>query len=835
MLPISRCAISATLIWATLTYTPRVFAVSATPGVFQGVITFNTSAAVPAPNFVPDSVTVDAVDSAHAYTAHAIATQGGANCPAGSQKWCYSITVESALAQSYTLRPIAYVSKTSPYIANRVPFLPFGPVNITSGATVTGVDISYQPSEIYGNITAEDLTNAPIPILSGYFSVNDNSNTYPDPFTGSAEFFPFNSVFNAAPSTPIPPPAFSYQLFMKPGDNYTYLTQSITLNESAGAAHSVVVDNYGGQVFGPGPAAGTAVNIPYDFQQIAAIYGTATAPPGFPVYNFEVDSTAPSTAGPGLGVASDYVTNNGSQTPLTLPMNYTVRIFKPADLSKTIYLAPIYTLSADGHTLLEFPAQTIPGGAITSGSTYSLNIGATSATIAGNVIFSPPYPAGNIYPGIQGETATGGLTQTNLITNPTGGSFSLPVFVDNWQYWRWGWAFDLGNPNFTANYFVSQFVNIPVNVTTPGSTVTQNFTFPTALLKVYFTAPIAPVGTTISDPQLDALSGFLNNGVFTQDPDADTAHSAGLNQNGVNVGEAHMVLRVHDNTVFQITPSAVINLGGAPATGRTTFSPFYVKPKQGDVIVAGVPGSLSLVVNTPTDGQKLTTCVIPVSGSATGAPGITITVNGNPVSTSSANDPTDPYKVAFSTTVAGGGASTITVTASAANNTPVTEILHVTATSAAVNVTSSVATASLFPPNHDMINVGLTATASTACDASPTLGVTVYSTESDTGAPSNGNFSPDAMNIAPGTLQLRAERDPQDNGRVYLIVSKGADHFGDRGFSCTAVTVPKDQSSASIAAVNAMANTAVHACMPNGMVPAGYVQVGIGPVIGPKQ
>jgi hypothetical protein len=825
-------------IYAVLTlgifiYAPRAGAVSATPGVFKGVIRFDASAAVPLANFVPDSVTIDAVDSTHVYAAHATATQGGVGCAVGSAYWCYAITVESALASSYLLRPIAYINQPSPYLSDRIPFPPYGPVGITSGATVTVPNIVYQPSEVWGSITAEDMSSAPLPILSAYLSMNDNSDTYPDPFTGSVEFFPRNSVFNAAPP---PAPPFVYQLYLKPGDNYSYLSQSISINENAGAAHTVVVQNYGNQVFGNAPPGGTLVNKPYDFQQIAAISGQASAPPGFPVYNLEVNTTATSTTGPGLGVASDYVTNNASPVPLGSPINYSARIFTPSDLSQPIYVAPIFVLSADAGTLLQYPAQKIPGGAIAPGSTYHLDIGTTSATIAGNVVFNPPYPAKNFYPGIQGVTADGGLTEGTLVTNPSGGSFTLPAFVDNWQYWRWGWNFDLGNANFLSTYFVSQFLNIPVNVTTPGSTVTQNFTFPTAFLKVYFNAPVAaPAGTTLSDPQLDGLSGYVNGGVFSQDPAVDTAHAEGLNQNGVNTGEAHMVLRVHDNTVFQVTPSAVINLGGAPGTGRTTFSPFYIKPNQGDVIVVGVPGSLSLVVNTPADGQKLSTCAIPVAGTATGAPGITITVNGNPVATTSANDPGDPYKVSFSTAVAGGGATTITVTASAANNSPVTEVLHVTATSAALSVTSSVATNSLWPPNHDMVNVGFAASASTACDAHPTIGVTVYSTESDTGQPSNSNFSPDAMNIAPGTLELRAERDPGDNGRVYLIVSKGSDHFGDSGYGCTAVTVPKDQSAASIAAVTAMANAAVAACQANGAAPAGYVQVGIGPVIGPKQ
>ena len=100
--------------------------VSATPGVIQGVVTFNAP-------FVPDVLTVDARDSANAYTAQATAAQNGPTCIAGSQNWCYSMVVESALASGYYLRPIAYAAKSSPvFISNRVPFPPTGLVSITA-------------------------------------------------------------------------------------------------------------------------------------------------------------------------------------------------------------------------------------------------------------------------------------------------------------------------------------------------------------------------------------------------------------------------------------------------------------------------------------------------------------------------------------------------------------------------------------------------------------------------------------------------------------------------------------------------------------------------------
>ncbi|HEY2015929.1 MAG TPA: hypothetical protein VGH38_20640, partial [Bryobacteraceae bacterium] len=99
----------------------------------------------------------------------------------------------------------------------------------------------------------------------------------------------------------------------------------------------------------------------------------------------------------------------------------------------------------------------------------------------------------------------------------------------------------------------------------------------------------------------------------------------------------------------------------------------------------------------------------------------------------------------------------------------------------------------------------------------------------------DGPFSPDAKNIATGTLRLRSERKGNGSGRVYLIIATGSDHSGDSSAACTAVVVPQDLSAASVASVQAAAQAAVNACKANGLAPAGFQQIGNGPVIGPKQ
>jgi hypothetical protein len=150
-------------------------------------------------------------------------------------------------------------------------------------------------------------------------------------------------------------------------------------------------------------------------------------------------------------------------------------------------------------------------------------------------------------------------------------------------------------------------------------------------------------------------------------------------------------------------------------------------------------------------------------------------------------------------------------------------------------VTSTVDTSLLRPPNHNVVDVGLTA--ASHCGAPATFQVRVFGDEDDaTPTDSNTVFSPDAAHIAVGTLRLRAERKGSGDGRVYLIVVCGTDAAGNTGFACSTVVVPHDASKSSKASVNSQAAAAQAYCEANnGAPPAGFFPIGDGPVVGPKQ
>jgi hypothetical protein len=150
----------------------------------------------------------------------------------------------------------------------------------------------------------------------------------------------------------------------------------------------------------------------------------------------------------------------------------------------------------------------------------------------------------------------------------------------------------------------------------------------------------------------------------------------------------------------------------------------------------------------------------------------------------------------------------------------------------ACSVISSVSTPSLWPPNHNLVKVGLGG--SSGCPGATS--VSVFSDEDDQADTGDGNFSPDARDIAPVSLRLRSERSGNGDGRVYLVVAKATDASGNVAASCNTVVVPKSQSKKDQDSVNAQAAAAKAYCLAHtGAPPPGYFVIGDGPVVGPKQ
>jgi hypothetical protein len=112
----------------------------------------------------------------------------------------------------------------------------------------------------------------------------------------------------------------------------------------------------------------------------------------------------------------------------------------------------------------------------------------------------------------------------------------------------------------------------------------------------------------------------------------------------------------------------------------------------------------------------------------------------------------------------------------------------------ALTVQCSVTVPVLWPPNHQLVNVGLSVQVS---DPNATVTVQVYA--NDDALPS------DAADLAPGRLRLRSQRQGSGSGRVYLIVVTATDAAGNVAVSVCTVVVPHDHSAHSLAAVEQQA------------------------------
>lgn len=182
------------------------------------------------------------------------------------------------------------------------------------------------------------------------------------------------------------------------------------------------------------------------------------------------------------------------------------------------------------------------------------------------------------------------------------------------------------------------------------------------------------------------------------------------------------------------------------------------------------------------------------------------------------------------------GTTTVTCTATdAAGNSGGCSFTVTVNDTQAPSLTCSVTTTSLWPPNHNLVNVGLAGSATDNCSPGATINVAVYSDEDDELESGDGNHSPDAKDIALGTLRLRRERNGNGDGRVYLIIVTATDAAGNVSRCYKTVTVAQSNSSASQSAVAAQAAAALAHAQQFGTPPPNYFVVGDGAIVGPKQ
>jgi hypothetical protein len=102
-------------------------------------------------------------------------------------------------------------------------------------------------------------------------------------------------------------------------------------------------------------------------------------------------------------------------------------------------------------------------------------------------------------------------------------------------------------------------------------------------------------------------------------------------------------------------------------------------------------------------------------------------------------------------------------------------------------------TAVLWPPNHQMVPITLTAETSDNVGVVSTKVISVTSSEPDNGL-GDGDTAGDFEITGDLTVNLRAERSGKGTGRTYTITAEAADAAGNKTQKTTTVFVPKSQS-----------------------------------------
>jgi hypothetical protein len=200
-------------------------------------------------------------------------------------------------------------------------------------------------------------------------------------------------------------------------------------------------------------------------------------------------------------------------------------------------------------------------------------------------------------------------------------------------------------------------------------------------------------------------------------------------------------------------------------------------------LTAGVSDPLgnSVTVVWSLNGMPVQTNEIPASAPATtNAPAATNSPAGTNV-TFTAVLPTGTNTVKINAENAAGSEASCTTTVAEVDTNP------------PVFVSASPSQTSLWPPNHQMEKITISATVTDNCSSVTWKVVDIKSNEG-VKAKGSGQTSPDWKITGAHSVELRAERAGNGSGRVYTIDLQAVDAFGNRSaIRSVTVTVPHDQ------------------------------------------
>ena len=199
------------------------------------------------------------------------------------------------------------------------------------------------------------------------------------------------------------------------------------------------------------------------------------------------------------------------------------------------------------------------------------------------------------------------------------------------------------------------------------------------------------------------------------------------------------------------------------------------------MVECGPPTTTTVVVSDP-DGDALTVVwslnglVVQTNQLAGGTPGVTANVS-------------------FASVLPlGTNVVAVSVTDTSTNVTSCSATIVVVDTTPPVIVRASASPNSLWPPNHKMVDVRVSALVQDAC-GSATWKITSISSNEPQNGLGDGDTANDWQITGAHTVKLRAERSGKGSGRIYTIAIVAEDAAGNKSAPTTVtVKVPKNQS-----------------------------------------
>lgn len=234
---------------------------------------------------------------------------------------------------------------------------------------------------------------------------------------------------------------------------------------------------------------------------------------------------------------------------------------------------------------------------------------------------------------------------------------------------------------------------------------------------------------------------------------------------GLTYVNIHTALNSDGEIRGQLIPAIVTN--GPPTISCSATS----------TVECGTPATVSVLVSDP-DGDPMTV--------VWSANGVAFKTNTVPASAPGAS-------VNLSANISlplGTNAITVTTADTVSNTASCSTVVTVVDTIPPVITRVSANPATIWPPNHKMIAVRVSADVTDICGPTTWKIISVSSNESSDGR-GDGHTSPDWTITGDHTVNLRAERSGRGNGRIYTITVQATDVAGNLSESKTVtVTVP---------------------------------------------